>query len=126
MSFGNDLLDMLNVVVTLEVYLSRDTYGDPTFNTLRYYRAYVDESGTLFRNREGEQLVDSAAIYLHPLEVNADGSAKSGGVRLTSIHEDSRVGFPDPTQAGGTAHPVILKVDALNDETGLVMFVVHT
>jgi hypothetical protein len=126
MSFGNSFLKWMNVVVTLEAFLSRDTYGDPTFDTLRYYRAFIDGTGTLFRNREGEQLVDSAAIYLHPLEVNADGSAKSGGVRLTSVHEDSRVGFPDPTQAGGTAHPVILKVDALNDETGLVLFVLHT
>jgi hypothetical protein len=127
MSFGDSFLDDLNTIVTLEPYLSISGNNTPSRGPLRYYRAYIDATGTLFRNAQGQQVVDSAAIYMHPLEVNADGSAKVGGVRLASIRMGSRLGIPDLTQSDGMAYPVLLKVDGLNDETGAVqIFVVHT
>lgn len=124
--FADDFLDDLNTIVTLEPLLGVTGANVRSFGPLRYYRAYIDATGTLFRNAQGQQDVDSAAVYMHPLEVNADGTAKSGGVRLASIKLGSRLGLPDLTQQGGVAYPVLLKVDGLNDETGTAMFVIHT
>lgn len=126
MPYGDDFLPMLNVIVTLEAYLGQTGSGGRSYDTLRYYRCYIDRTGTLIRNAQGQQIVDSASVFLHPLETNSDGSAKTGAVRLTAIHDDSRIGIPDPTQPGGMAYPVLLKVEALMDETGSVqLFVIH-
>jgi len=126
-SYGDEFLDDLNTIVTIEPYLGQTSGGARSYGPLHYYRSYLDATGTLYRNAQGQQLVDSVAVYAHPLEVNADGSARPGGVRLAKLHVNSRIGIPDLTAPGGIAYPVILKVDGISDETpGVQIWVVHT
>jgi hypothetical protein len=126
MSFGAKFLNLMNAIATVEPRTGTTGNGAPAYGALTYHRAYVDETGTLFRNAQGQQVVDSATIYLFPVECNADGTDKTGATTLTAIPTTSRIGIPDPTVAGGVAHPTILKVDGLHDRDGIQMFVLHT
>ena len=95
-------LDLMPSSVTVEPFLSSNTFGQASYGPAKTYRAHISNKSVLVRGPEGETIVARGQVWLATSD---------------DIGSKDRVTLPG---TGGII--IILNVDAGQDETGVNLY----
>lgn len=110
MTFIDEFSDCLSDTATWREFSSRDRFGKPTFKTGIVFTARLVEKTKLVRDRNGDEVVSSAQLWL-------------GETADTNLIQAPDVKPDDEIELSNGETPVILRIDRAQDETGLAPFI---
>jgi len=93
----NDFLDMMPATIIHSPFVSRDSYGQPTYGSSTNYRARIVYKDTIIRGVDGSELVSRQQCWVNG---------------TPSIRPTDKVTLPDGTS------PPIFNVEKFSDESG--------